>query len=36
MKKTFTLKNNENNYKKHNDKYINIGDEKLWEIYIKK
>ena len=24
------------NYKKYNDKYIKIGDEKLWKIYIEK
>ena len=24
------------NYKKYNDKYIKIGDEKLWKVYIKK
>ena len=29
MKRLLTLKFNKNNYKKHNDKYIKIGDEKL-------
>jgi hypothetical protein len=29
MTKTFTLKNNKYNYKKYNNKYIKIGDEKL-------
>ena len=29
MNRLLTLKTNKNNYKKYNDKYIKIGDEKL-------
>ena len=35
MKRLLTLENTINNYK-YNDKYIKIGDEKLWKNYIKK
>ena len=36
MKKLLTIKINRDNYKKRNDKFKKIGDEKLWKIYIKK
>ena len=40
MKRLLTLKTNttinKNNYKKFNDKYIKIGDDKLWKVYIKR
>ena len=35
MTTLLTIKTNINNYKKYNDKYIKIGDENLWKIYIK-
>ena len=36
MKKLLTIKITTSNYNKHNNKYIKIGDEKLWKVYIKK
>ena len=36
MTTTLTLTINRNNYKKYNDKYIKVGDDKLWKKYIKK
>lgn len=35
MKRLLTVENTKNNYK-YNDKYIKIGDDKLWKNYIKK
>ncbi len=29
---TITKATNKNNFKKYNNKYIKIGDEKLWKI----
>ena len=36
MTTVFKVRTNRNNFKKYNDKYIKIGDEKLWKVYIKK
>ena len=40
MKRLLTAIINKNNFNIHNNKYgnkyIKIGDEKLWKIYIKK
>lgn len=36
MTKLFKTIINRNNCKKHNSKYIKIGDEKLWKVFIEK
>ena len=36
MKRLLTVRTSRNNYKKYNDKYVKIGDDKLWKNYIKR
>ena len=36
MRRLLTTKTETYNYKNRYDKYIKIGDEKLWKVYIKK
>ena len=36
MTDLLTTRTNKCNYKRYDKKYIKIGDEKLWKIYIKK
>lgn len=36
MKRLLTVEDTRNNYKNLNDKYIKLGDDKLWKKYIKR
>ena len=36
MKRLLTVEDTKNNYKKLTDKYIKLGDDKLWKRYIKR